>query len=142
MTRVPGPAEQLRTDADAFGLRLSDLIPALKAQHGSALALLRRIDPEIADELFAFAVHRHVTLTDLAADCLEQLALEAADTIWQIGVERHGDFEEDAEASLLGTVLRKSIRNRLHRENLIVSDLPVAAVFMSFSRSGHPYTMA
>ncbi len=123
-------------------MRLRDLIPALKAQHGSACALLQRIDPAIADELRAYAAHRHVDLPELAADCLEQLASDAADTIWQIGIERHADFNDDPEAALLGSILRKTIRSRLQREHLIGSEIIVQTVFIGFGRSGHPYTMA
>ncbi len=123
-------------------LRLRDLIPALKAQHVSACALLQRIDPAIADELRAYAAHRQVDLTDLAADCLEQLASDAADTIWQLGIERHADFDDDPEAALLGRILRKTVRARLQREHLIGSETIVQTVFIGFSRSGHPYAMA
>jgi hypothetical protein len=123
-------------------MRLRDLIPALKAQHGSARALLQRIDPAIADELRAYAAHRHVNLTDVAADCLEQLASDAADTIWQLGIERHGDFDNDPEAALLGSIIRKTIRARLQREHLIGSEVVVQTVYIGFSRSGHPYTRA
>jgi hypothetical protein len=123
-------------------MRLRDLIPALKAQHVSASTLLQRIDPAIIDELRAYAAHRHVDLMDLAADCLEQLASDAADTIWQLGIERHGDFDNDPEAALLGTILRKAVRARLQREHVIGSEAIVQTVVIGFSRSGHPYAMA
>jgi hypothetical protein len=123
-------------------MRLRDLIPALKAQHETASALLQRIDPAIADELSAYAAHRQVDLMDFAADCLEQLASDAADTVWQLGIERHSDFDDDPEAALLGSVLRKAVRSRLQREHLIGSETIIQTVFIRFSRSGHPYTMA
>jgi hypothetical protein len=102
-------------------MRLSDLIPALKAQHVSANAVLRRIDPAIIDELRAYTAHRHVELMDLAADCLERLASDAADTIWQLGIERQAAFHDDPEAALLGSILGKALRSRLQREFLIGS---------------------
>lgn len=123
-------------------MRLRDLIPALKAEHSAAIALLQRIDPAIIDELRAYAAHRHISLMDLAADCLEHLASDAADTIWQLGVERHGRFDDDPEASLLGSVLQKLVRARLQREHLIGSAIFVRTVFVGFCRTGHPYTMA
>ncbi|MGL5115115.1 MAG: hypothetical protein ACRC7C_07300 [Beijerinckiaceae bacterium] len=122
-------------------MRLRDLIPALRSQHGSASALLRRIDPAIADELRAYAAHRHVDLMDLAADCLEQLASDATDTLWQLGIERHGQFDDDPEAALLGSILRKTVLSRLRRERLVSSEVSVQTVIIGFSRSGHPYTM-
>jgi hypothetical protein len=137
---LPGSASRRTTNDDH--MRLRDLIPALKAKHGSAGVLLQRIDPAIVDELCAFAAHRHIDLMDLAADCLEQLAFDAADTIWQIGIERHGDFDDDPEAALLGSILRKAICTRLQRERLIGSATLVQTVVIGFSRSGHPYKMA
>ncbi len=131
-----------RGTSNGESMRLRDLIPALKAQNSSASALLQRIDPAITDELRAYSAHRQVDLMDLAADCLEQLASDAADTIWQLGIERHGDFDDDPEAALLGSILRQAVRSRLQREHLIGSEAIVQTVFIGFNRSGHPYTMA
>jgi hypothetical protein len=142
MIRGERPGSTSRRTGNDDHMRLRDLIPALKAQHVSASGLMRRVDPIIMDELCAYAAHRHVNLMDLAADCLEQLASDASDTIWQLGIERHGDFDEDPEAALLGTILRKAIRARLQREHLIGSEVVVQTVYIGFSRSGHPYTMA
>ncbi len=142
MIRSEHRESRLRGENTDATMRLRDLIPALKAQHVSACALLQRIDPAIADELRAYAAHRQVDLPDLAADCLEQLASDAADTIWQIGIERHADFDDDPEAALLGSILRKAIRSRLQREQLIGSETIVQTVYIGFCRSGHPYAMA
>jgi hypothetical protein len=142
MIRCDRPGSRSQGRSTDGQMRLRDLIPALRAQDGSASGLLRRIDPSIADELRAYAAHRHVDLMDLAADCLEQLASDAADTIWQIGIERHGDSDDDPEAALLGSILRKAVRSRLQREHLIGSDAIIRRVSIGFSRSGHPYSMA
>lgn len=132
-----------RSQRDSTGhMRLRDLITALKAQHGSAIALLQRIDPSIIDELRAYAAHRQVDLMDVAGDCLEQLASDAADSVWQLGIERRGDFDDDPEAALLGGILRTAVRARLRREQQIVSNVTVQMVCLTFLRSGHPYTMA
>lgn len=141
MIRVNRTREGKHSMSDEGHMRLRDLILALKAQHGSASAVLSRIDPAIADELRAYAAHRHVDLMDLAADCLEQLAYDAADTLWQIGIERHGQSNHDPEAALLGGILRKAVRSRLQGEHLIGSAVIVQTVTIGFSRSGHPYTM-
>jgi hypothetical protein len=139
-SELPGSTAHRTSNGDH--MRLRDLIPALKAQHWSASGLLQRIDPAITDELRAYAAHRQVELTHLAAECLEQLASDAADTVWQIGVERHGDFSDDPEAALLGSILRKAVRSRLQREQLIGSETIVQTVVIGFCRFGHPYTMA
>ena len=129
-----------RSRRDDEQMRLRDLIPGLKAQDGSARALLQRIDPALADELRAYAAHRHVDLLDLAADCLEQLATDAADTVWRLGIERHQDIDEDPEARLLGDVLLMAVRSRLRHEQMIVSEAIVQTACFRFRRSGHPYT--
>lgn len=142
MIRGVQPGSTSHRTSNDDHMRLRDLIPALKAQHGSASGLLQRIDPAIADELRAYAAHRHIDLMDLAADCLEKLALDAADTVWQIGIERHGDWNDDPEATLLGSILSRTVRSRLQREQLIGSATIIQTVVIGFSRSGHPYTMA
>jgi hypothetical protein len=142
MIRSKRAGQKPQRDRTAASMRLTDLIPALKAQHGSAGALLQRIDPAITDELRAYAAHRHIDLMDLAADCLEQLASDAANTVWQLGIERHEDFNDDPEAVLLGSILQKAVRAHLQREHLIGSEVIVQTVYIGFSRSGHPYTMA
>lgn len=123
-------------------MRLHELISALRLQRGSAIALMRRVDPLIADEFRAVAAHRRVELMDLAADCLEQLAFDAADTVWQLGIERHSDASDDPEAALLGSILRTAIRSRLRREKMIGSEMAVQTVFLEFRRLGHPYSRA
>ncbi len=123
-------------------MRLTELVSRLRAQHHSTTALLLRIEPAIADELRAYAAHRHVDLVDLAADCLEQLANSAADAIWQLGIERHGNVSDDPEAALLGSVLHAAIHSRLRGERLVSSEVVVETVHFGFSRSGHPYMMA
>jgi hypothetical protein len=123
-------------------MRLGDLILALKAQRRSAIALMQRIDPAVADELRAYAAHRHIDLTDLAADCLEHVAADAADAIWQLAIERRRNLVVDPEAALLGDVLQSAIRARLMAERQIVSSTSIGTVFVGFRRSGHPYTMA
>jgi hypothetical protein len=123
-------------------MRLRDLIPALRAQHASAQALVNRIDPSIADELCAVAAHRRIDLMDLAADCLEQLALDAADTIWQLGVERNTGLHDDPEAALLGSILRQAVRTRLGHGYVLSSHSVLPSVLIGFTRSEHPYTMA
>jgi hypothetical protein len=121
---------------------LRDLIPALTAHNGSARALLKRVDPVIIDELRAYAVHRQIDLMNLAAECLVQLATDAADTVWQIGIERHSTFENDPEAALLGNILLKAVRSRLQRESQIGSTEIVQMIIVGFNRCGHPYPMA
>ena len=142
MIHIDRPRRRPHSTRNSDSMRLRDLIPAFKAQDGSASALLQRIDPAIIDEIRAYAAHRQIDLMNLAGDCLEQLASDAADTIWQLGIERHGDFDEDPEAALLGSILRKAVRSRLQGEHLIGSKIAVQTVHIRFSRSGHPYTMA
>ena len=101
-----------------------------------------RIDPSIADELCAVAVHRRIDLMDLAADCHEQMALDAADTIWQLGVERNTGLHDDPEAALLGNILRQAVRRRLRREDVLSSQSALPSVLIGFTRSRHPYTIA
>jgi hypothetical protein len=131
-----------RSEGDAADMRLRDLILALKTQDSSASALLLRIDPTVADELRAYAAHRRVDLMDLAAHCLEQFASDAADTLWQLGIERHGQVDDDPEAAMLGGILRQAVLSRLQREHLIRSEAVVHTVHIGFSRSGHPYSKA
>ena len=133
---------RLHDKSQAVPTRLTELVLRLRAQHHSATALLLRIEPAIADELRAYAAHRHVDLVDLAADCLEQLANGVADAIWQLGIERHGNVSDDPEAALLGSVLRAAIHSRLQGERLVSSEVVVETVHFGFSRSGHPYMMA
>ncbi len=129
-----------RSGCDNEQMRLRDLIPALRAQSGSAHALLQRIDPAVADELYAYAAHRHIDPLDLAADCLEQLAADAADTVWRVGIERHREIDADPEAGLLGSVLLTTIRSRQRNERLVGSEPLVQIVHFVFRRIGHPYT--
>ncbi len=62
-----------------------------------------------------------------------QLAFDAADTIWQIGIERHGEFDDDPEAALLGSILRKAVRARQQRERLIGSATIIQTVAIAIS---------
>jgi hypothetical protein len=142
MTHRTRRAERSQRDRRDENMRLRDLIPALRAQHTSASALLQRIDPSIADELRAYAAHRRIDLMDFAAECLEQLAAEAADKIWLLGIERHTLITDDPEAALLGGILETAMRSCLQREYRIGSSSNVQTVFIGFSRSGHPYQMA
>ncbi len=142
MTRGASPGITSHRTGDVDPMRLTDLILALKAQHGSASGLLQRIDPTIMDELRACAAHRQTDPMVLAADFLEQLACDAADTVWQLGIQRHADFDDDPEAALLGSMLQKAVRSRLQREHLIASATIARTVVVGFYRSGHPYTMA
>lgn len=136
------PQHGSHTDSCDDRMRLGDLIFALKAQHGSAIALMQRIDPAVADELRAFAAHRQVDLADLAADCLEHVAADAADAIWQLAMERRNNLVTDPEAALLGDILQSAVRARLMAERQIVSPTTIETVFVGFRRLGHPYTMA
>lgn len=142
MIRSARPGRPSHHDRSTESMRLCDLIPALQAQNVAASALLQRIDPAISDEIRAYAAHRHVDLMDLAAECLEQLASDAADTVWQLGIDRRGAFDEDPEAALLGDILRTAVRARMRRERQIVSVTPVQTVWLKFHRLGHPYIMA
>ena len=121
MIRGELPGSAAHRARDEGHMRLSHLIPALKARDGTANGLLQRIDPSITDELRAYAAHRGINLIDLAADCLEQFASDTADTVWQLGIERHGYRDDDPEAALLGSILSKTVRSRLQREQLIGS---------------------
>ncbi len=140
MTRGFSFEDMSRNRSDNEQMQLRDLILALKAQDGSAGALLQRIDPAVADELRAYAAHRHVDLLDLMADCLEHLAAEAADTVWRLGIERHREIDADPEAGLLGSVLLTTIRSRQRGEQLIGSQSVFQTLYLDFRRSGHPYT--
>ena len=130
-----------RTNNDD-GTRLSDLIPALKLQHGAESEVLQRVDPAIIEELRPYIYHRHVDLMDLTADCLELLSSDATDTIGQLGVEQHAAFHRNPEAALLCRSLKKALHSRLQREFPIGSATILLTVFIRFSRCGHPHTMA
>lgn len=130
-----------QTDPPDESMRLAELILALREQDGSATALLQRIDPAVADALRAFAAHRHVDLTDLAADCLERIAADAADAIWQLAINRRRHTVDDPEAALVGGILQSVVRTRLMAERQVASMTSMETIFVGFRRSGHPYPM-
>ena len=142
MTRKEHAGRRFQRDPSSATMRLRDLIAALRARHGSATALLQRIDPAIADELHAYAAHRNIDLMDFAADCLERLAADAADTLWQLGIERHTLITDDPETALVSGVLQTAVRSRLQKGQRLAPGTTVRTVFIGFSRSGHPYAMA
>jgi len=139
MTRQSLVREPIAIDDRIGGMALMELIAALKGQQGRASALLDRIDPAVSDELRAYAVHRHLDLMTLAADALEQLAADAADRLWQLGITRNSRADQDAEAVLLGAVLRMAFRSRLRSDPALATQRPSPMRPMGFVRVGQPY---
>ena len=142
MTQRTHAGSRFQRDRSDETMRLRDLIAALQARYVSATALLQRIDPAIADELHAYTAHRNIDLMDFTADCLEQLAANAADTLWQLGIERHTLITDDPETALVSGVLLTAVRSRLLQAHRLEPGTAAHTVFIGFSRSGHPYTMA
>jgi hypothetical protein len=121
-------------------MSLCDLIPALRLREGGAQHLLERMDPVIFDELHALATHRGMETADLAAEFLEALIIEAADTAWCIGLKRLSPFVPDPDATLLASALYNAMEARLRRDVRIPATLPVAVTTLGFIRSGWPYS--
>ena len=142
MIRTKRPERTSQRDHIDEPMKLRDLIAALRVKHGSAVDLLQRIDPAVADELHAFTAHRRIDVMDFAADCLEQLAADAADTLWQLGIERHTLITDDPEPALVSGVLLTAVRSRVQQTLCLKPGTADRIVFIGFSRSGHPYTMA
>ena len=142
MIRRARPGRSSQHDRNVERMRLRDVIAAMRGKHGSAVDLLQRIDPAITDELRAYTAHRRIDLMDFAADCLEQLAADAADTLWQLGIERHTLITDDPEPALVSGVLLTAVRSHVQQTLCLKPGTADRIMFIGFSRSGHPYTMA
>jgi hypothetical protein len=139
MSNAPNPRAQ---KSGPPVMSLCDLIPALRSRQSGAQYLLARMDPAIFDALHALAAHRGMDTADLAAEFLEALVIEAADTAWRLGLARLSPLVSDPDAMLLGSALGSAMEVRLRRDLRIAATLPVTVATFGFIRSGWPYSQA
>ncbi|ACK51365.1 hypothetical protein Msil_2436 [Methylocella silvestris BL2] len=102
-------------------LPLRDLVAGLRSGGIEASAILNRLDPDLADEIHAVAVHRGVTTESYLAGALVNFALEAADEAWRRLGERAAPIDADQEAAAFGVLLSEALRRTLTRDARISS---------------------
>ncbi|PNG26161.1 hypothetical protein CR492_09940 [Methylocella silvestris] len=102
-------------------LPLRDLVTGLRSGGIEASAILDRLDPDLADEIHAVAVHRGVTTESYLASALVNFALEAADEAWRRLGERAASAGADQEAAAFGALLSEALRRTLTRDARICS---------------------
>ena len=105
-------------DLSAWGdtPRLRDLILGLHSGSISAAVVLDRLDPDFADEIRAFVVHRGLSAENFIANALLAFALDVADQSWRQGLKSRQSRSDDPEADMVAELLLEIMRQRRDRE--------------------------
>jgi hypothetical protein len=96
-------------------LRLRDLIAGLRSGDIAAAVILRRLDPNLSDEIRALVAHRGISVEGFLANVLMAFALDIADETWRQVISREESVVEDVEAGAFGDLLTEAMRQILRR---------------------------
>lgn len=117
----------------AAPLRLRDLVAGLRSGDLTAETIVDRLDPDLADEINAVALHRGLTTEAFLVSALVSFALDAADESWRrLGERRGGEHapaphDFDSEAHAFTVLMTDAVQRAISRDERIASDRKAAA---------------